>query len=111
MKFSEWETERLMEIYARAVRANDGVMPAHHVAKQWTRCAAAARRLRKFAEEDCNVGLSDTRRAARDRAEWRAVESVICLGAMLGAWKPVAVETQRDPRGHMVVCDDLWVRW
>ena len=111
MKFDEWETERLMEIYSKAVRANDGVMPAHHVARQWRRCAAAAVRLRRFAEEECNVGLTAERQEARDRAERRAIEHVICLGATLGAWKQVTVETNRDPRGSMIACDDLGVRW
>lgn len=106
------DSKRLMESVAsacaRAAGAGQHVSP-YRVCDLAIELQSISRRLRSFAEEDCERGLSPARAARRDSWEQRAVDTVerlaLALGAPTGA--TFAVETQRDPRGAMIVADCL----
>lgn len=70
------------------------------------RLESLSRSLRRFAEHDCNRGLSDRESKARDAKEDVAVHVAMALAEAAGLDpRRLGFTTQRDPRGAMILVD------
>ena len=101
------DSKRLMEsvavAIARAAAAGQTVSP-YRVCGLAIELDRVSRRLRSFAEEDCERGLSPARALRRDALEQREIDIVGRIADALGAphGTRIDVETQRDPRGAAI---------
>ena len=79
---------------SRVSYADASVGLTRDVARDVTALVAAARRLAKLAEHDCNYGLSERQRALRDATEAKVEAIAVEYG--------LTADISGDPRGYVV---------